>query len=257
MNQLEKTRALSPEYGRLVTGLLAMAEDAGVGLLVLDGDNSVLVCNDSATAYLRVGTNAVFSDAHRGVSKLAAALYASLSLPRPLEQDAIMLVERREQCFVRCTLRSLPSPDGLPLSLCVFSQSSTVPEAEGVEIVRIPGETEVDGDDCVVGKLTSSELAILRMIGEGLSTPQMARKLSRSPKTVEWHRASLGRKLHAKTRVELARIAITLGIVQNITSEEHQAARRRNASTSVRAEPKPISVDGVASNHHPKGSVHL
>jgi hypothetical protein len=36
--------------------------------------------------------------------------------------------------------------------------------------------------------------------------------MHRSTRTVEWHRASLGQKLHCDNRVELARIAIESGI---------------------------------------------
>lgn len=61
--------------------------------------------------------------------------------------------------------------------------------------------------------LTTRELDILRHIGRGLSTPAIAQKLGRSVKTVEWHRVSLGEKLGVSNRVELARIAISCGLV--------------------------------------------
>ena len=52
-------------------------------------------------------------------------------------------------------------------------------------------------------------------IGEGLSTSEIASRLHRSVKTIEWHRASLGTKLKAANRVELARHAIKLGLVKD------------------------------------------
>ena len=64
-----------------------------------------------------------------------------------------------------------------------------------------------------LGTLTARELEILRHIGQGLSTAEIAKRLHRSVKTVEWHRVSLGSKLGVTNRVELARLAISAGLV--------------------------------------------
>ncbi len=64
-----------------------------------------------------------------------------------------------------------------------------------------------------LASLTARELEILKLIGVGLSTADIAKKLGRSVKTVEWHRVSLGDKLGVTNRVELARIAISAGLV--------------------------------------------
>ncbi|MBL0922165.1 MAG: PAS domain-containing protein [Phycisphaerales bacterium] len=61
--------------------------------------------------------------------------------------------------------------------------------------------------------LTRAETELLSLIGSGLSTQQIARKLHRSVKTIESHRASLGRKLNVTNRVELALIAVRAGLV--------------------------------------------
>lgn len=62
--------------------------------------------------------------------------------------------------------------------------------------------------------LTPREREILALIGEGYSLPEIAQQLHRSVKTVETHRLTLGRKLKANNRVELARIAISTGLVK-------------------------------------------
>jgi DNA-binding NarL/FixJ family response regulator len=61
-------------------------------------------------------------------------------------------------------------------------------------------------------QLTNREVEVLRLIGRGLSTAQIAATLERSVKTVEWHRVALGTKLSVTNRVELARIAIHAGL---------------------------------------------
>lgn len=62
--------------------------------------------------------------------------------------------------------------------------------------------------DCLTGR----ELEVLSLIGRGLSTHDIAKRLCRSEKTVEWHRASLGQKLGVTNRVQLARVALESGL---------------------------------------------
>lgn len=64
-----------------------------------------------------------------------------------------------------------------------------------------------------LSELTEREFEVLTYIGEGLSTADIAKRLRRSAKTVEWHRGRLGAKLGAKNRVQLARIAIQAGLI--------------------------------------------
>ncbi len=86
---------------------------------------------------------------------------------------------------------------------------------------REPKFDAVDGCAVVIAQfndlgplsaLTEREFEVLAFIGEGLSTAEIAQRLHRSVKTVEWHRRLLGSKLEATNRVELARIAIRAGL---------------------------------------------
>jgi DNA-binding NarL/FixJ family response regulator len=79
---------------------------------------------------------------------------------------------------------------------------------DGIPVVRAKHD-----DLGVLGALTTREMEILRLIGKGLSTADIAKQLHRSVKTIEWHRVSLGTKLGVTNRVELARIAIRAGVV--------------------------------------------
>ena len=69
-----------------------------------------------------------------------------------------------------------------------------------------------------LSRLTERELVVLHLIGLGFTTDQIARRLHRSVKTVQGHRLSLGAKLNAENRVQLASIAIRTGLT-TITSE--------------------------------------
>lgn len=91
-----------------------------------------------------------------------------------------------------------------------------VPAAAVALVVASPSRPQGVLDPVVkeqLTQLTSREREVLRLIGMGLSTSQIATRLTRSMKTVEWHRVSLGSKLKVKNRVELARIAIAAGLV--------------------------------------------
>ena len=56
--------------------------------------------------------------------------------------------------------------------------------------------------------LTNREFEVLRLIGFGFGTRQIAEKLNRSVKTIEAHRANIKEKLGLKTGIELIRFAV-------------------------------------------------
>jgi DNA-binding NarL/FixJ family response regulator len=59
-----------------------------------------------------------------------------------------------------------------------------------------------------VHRLSSRELQVLRLLGEGMSTRETAHSLDLSIKTVESHRQRIKRKLNLKTAVQLLRYAV-------------------------------------------------
>jgi two-component system response regulator NreC len=61
--------------------------------------------------------------------------------------------------------------------------------------------------------LTERERLILQLAAEGLSNPEIARKLFISPRTAESHRANLMRKLSLHSQTELVRYAIREKII--------------------------------------------
>jgi len=61
--------------------------------------------------------------------------------------------------------------------------------------------------------LTGKEREVLRLVAEGLSTKQMAAKLSIAPKTAEHHRGEVMRKLGMRDVASLTRYAVRCGLV--------------------------------------------
>lgn len=65
----------------------------------------------------------------------------------------------------------------------------------------------------MLAKLSDREFEVLRLLGKGFSTGEVARQMHRSIKTIEGHRAALGAKLNVENRVQLAEIAMNSGLV--------------------------------------------
>jgi DNA-binding CsgD family transcriptional regulator len=56
--------------------------------------------------------------------------------------------------------------------------------------------------------LTAREIEVLRLVAQGMSDAQVARKLVISPRTVNWHLTSIYNKLHVSSRSAATRYAI-------------------------------------------------
>jgi len=74
---------------------------------------------------------------------------------------------------------------------------------------RTFSETERDG----YMRLTDREREVLKLLAEGYTGREIAQMLAISPKTVEWHRASVMEKLDIHNRTDLIRFAIRKGII--------------------------------------------
>ena len=61
--------------------------------------------------------------------------------------------------------------------------------------------------------LTTREREVLHLAAEGHSSPEIADRLSISPRTVETHRGNLMRKLNLRTQTDLVRYALRRGIL--------------------------------------------
>jgi DNA-binding NarL/FixJ family response regulator len=71
-----------------------------------------------------------------------------------------------------------------------------------------------DEPHTLMSTLTARQVEVLRMIGKGMTRVQIAKEISRSPKTVDAHQHRLMLRLGVDTRADLMRLAIREGLAQ-------------------------------------------
>lgn len=189
---------------------LLLTQDAGVGVLVLSAKGDVQLCNARAAELLQIPTTAskISSSPHGELIK--RQLNAAFAGPRP-----VLVEESNAGLPMRIVLRRADDDitnQQLVIAVVSVSMRDAAAEEDRQHYRIVPSKTT--GMVSPLADLTDSELRVLRLIGEGLVTHQIAQIVGRSSKTIEWHRASLGKKLGVRTRVELARIAIQHGLVK-------------------------------------------
>ncbi len=187
----------------------ALSEDTNSPIVVLNGEGVVQYANGAfCRAYGLSGPatgkrmNEIIPQA--SAEERFAYLRQVLATGRPVVIDGILRGQLR-----RSTMRPIAGEGGGRV-LCTCRMLSDTDYREG----RTSGVIRAKHDDLgQLASLTQREFEILQLIGQGLSTADIAKKLHRSVKTIEWHRVSLGTKLGVTNRVELARIAIHAGVV--------------------------------------------
>lgn len=111
---------------------------------------------------------------------------------------------------IESTAIPLSREDGQAARVLVVTIEGQTPEhflPEGMEVVE---SRVVDLGN--LAALTPRELEVLALIGQGQSAKEIAAILNCSPRTVERHRDSIGKKLDKDDRVKLAIVARTAGL---------------------------------------------
>jgi DNA-binding CsgD family transcriptional regulator len=209
-------------------------------------DNCVMLSrSDGYIYYANQSARRIVPNTHSG-----AGYHMSKALPAPI-------VEERMRCIKRVLLTGrsvmLFGMIGGSGRVATFSKIEIQGESEPSVLITCspvrgsdPEEIATDQLDYLItdapdmgllAALSDRELEVLRFIGQGLTTEEISKRIHRSPKTVEWHRASLGDKLAVSNRIELARIAIAAGldILSNKTFEQllRRLPRDRDSQTEV------------------------
>jgi len=87
--------------------------------------------------------------------------------------------------------------------------------AAGLQLARKIGFDPAEGESelSLVEPLTDRELHILNLVADGLSNPQIARRLAISRNTVKFHLSSIISKLGATSRTEAVTIGVKRGLI--------------------------------------------
>ncbi|TVQ61222.1 MAG: helix-turn-helix transcriptional regulator [Phycisphaerales bacterium] len=189
---------------------VALMEDSGDQVLVVDHAGRIQAGNVLAAQSLGLEPD-----------KLAGAIYAQ-NLPAHVQAERLGYIREAfntsgpivvdgmlRGIMHRTTYRVVRELAGTPEAVLIVERPAIWPSPTppGTSIHRAGND-----DAGEIGKLTRREREVLRLIGQGLATADIAKILHRSVKTIEWHRVSLGNKLGVTNRVELARIAIRAGL---------------------------------------------
>lgn len=210
---------------------LALTQDAGCMVSVIDRDGRFQYANDVVARFIG-------REIHEMVGRTLAEVLPEdfaeerLGIVRRVIStgEPVTLVTRLMGGRMDCVYRPLRDGAGMITHVLAIGRSNTT--IDGVppgSVVELSNESAAKLDT-----LTSREREVLQLIGEGMSTAQIADRLFRTVKTVEAHRASLGRKLGVNNRVQLAHIAIQAGLVSNPSAENQLGPRlRRNAGDGL------------------------
>ncbi len=186
-----------------------MATDGGAAALVVDSNGRIHFINSiAARVYAKRGP------------REATGLRLSDFMAAPAAN------ERMHDLWggwaLRCTVRRLDVGDnGGPLAIIVGAH-----DTELAEPADAPGRavTLQHVDFGPLSGLTSSELKVMALIGEGMSNAEIAAKLHRAVKTVESHRAALTEKTGSASRVQLGIMARRAGLARRVTINDNAGA---------------------------------
>lgn len=179
---------------------------------VFDGDGRVVYANSLANAQYGGGKGTIVGSSLDEFMPAEVAAEWKGFLRRAMQGRKPLVIEGMV-LGMRYRANIQPVGDGENgFALVVSRNVADLPAADtgprpGAEVIHAKAN-----DLGVLADLTEREMEVLELVGEGHSTAEIARRLDRSVKTVEWHRAALGSKLGITNRVELARIAIGAGI---------------------------------------------
>ena len=187
--------------------------DSGLGAAITDRDARIISANAPMRAWSTTSSTRSPNNASAAKALSPMSIQAQQpprlgdALPDPLKSDIkrlVMTVVTTGEPMVldtiirgvstRLTMRSIggDSAEG-PLVLCT---SADMVSCDPVAAPALSRSVEAPSRDLgVLSELTATETEIARHIAAGYTSAAIGRKLDRSPKTIEWHRSSIRRKL--------------------------------------------------------------
>lgn len=194
---------------------LALSQTPGIGVSITDSQGNLLYVNDTALV-LFSGSSQVdyhgksIADFHPQafVDERLSLIARVLKENKPIGIDHIYNGHRIYSTIWPIRDRTAPFNRVLVI---------TRPTTAQAEIDRlIPNEIETIETSHIdlgpLGVLTRRELEVAVLLGHGLTVPKVAATLHRSPKTIERHRESIGKKLSMRSQAELVQLVTCMGL---------------------------------------------
>lgn len=206
--------SLQPAEGAwidLPTAWAALVDDAGIFVIVMDTLGVYRYLNGAAKALLKdrveepVGKSAQEIFGREFAAERMDYAHRVLESGKPLRIRGMI-----GGCLITSIYRPVRTASG-DMVLIVGRPSCLEAQHQAMKFDGECIHARVN-DLGKLGDLTERELQLLYHIAMGRSSDEAADLMNRSTRTVEWHRASLGQKLHCENRVELARLAIGAGL---------------------------------------------
>ncbi len=210
----------------------ALLNATGAGVAVLSGDGRIVECTDAfSQLYAQRPPSGIEGRPFMEFVTGAAGEERVGLVYRVIERNrAVVYAELWQGLELRGTI--LPMPDdqagrAIRLAAMIVRPAQALPgarEPENAELVTLR-----HFDLGSLATLSRRELEVLAFIGDGLTNHEIAKRIYRSDKTVEWHRSQLGAKLNTGTRVELARIAHRAGLREWLDQQPGSLAELRES----------------------------
>jgi|GEM_PF-6821588 len=243
--QAEPKPPANPFERHPVAALIALLEhEPALGLAIVDAHGRTLTCNRRFTA-LTVPLGAAegataggrtSSSTHKAASSARKGVWARVGADAvrtaASERHPTVLHFIHEGCQVQCDVWPLPDsfgpgPDREPCFLVLAVEGRFDPagggSGAGAESERAFASSQAQrfttlapmlAELGALSALTSRELEVLALIGEGMATREIAEALRRSPRTVERHCDAIHKKLGTSNRVQMARYAMQAGLTR-------------------------------------------
>ncbi len=234
-----------------------LLSDAGVGVLAIDDQGQIEYANEpAARIYARSTAAKVTGRTLRDV------------LPKKAAEERLAIAQQVIATGQPASVYDLWSGLALRamvrrLSPCARTHKTTAAvifrrESELGEGVVGPGDESapaarvvctVEWDLGLFKSLSSRELEVLALISEGYSNAQIAERLHRTVKTVEFHRSTIGQKTGVENRVKLAVLAQQAGLYERLWGNKAWASGRAELADAAKASPT-APARATANNHN-------
>ncbi len=187
----------------------AVTSVPGIGIAIMQADGTIVYANDEINRIIRgSGTENPTGRLLHEVFPEEFVAERMMIIEQVLQSGEPAVLRHIVQGFqVETVMQAMARPEGANMVVVITRHGDSGAEAQGYRVVD-----SALADLGPLNVLTPREVEVLALIGKGMRISEIARVLYRSPKTVENHRASIGRKLGVTRRMELARLAYQAGL---------------------------------------------